>query len=410
MIDRIANKEVRRIIGLMSGTSVDGIDAALVEITGNPYEGTAADGNSADGRVKLLAFENKPFPEKIRNQIFELFQAGNATVDKVGYMNFLLGELYAKSACSVAGKAGLSIKEIDCIGSHGQTIYHHPEPITKDGYLIGYTVQIGEGAVIAQRTKVPCVSDFRVADMAAGGQGAPLVPFTEYVLYRKKEETILLQNIGGIGNITVLPKNCKLNEVYAFDTGPGNMIMDGMITRFTGGVKTMDENGKIAAAGKVDTVLLDELKRHPYFKEKPPKSTGREMFGEEFIKNVYEKVKIRGISLQDTMATTAEFTAWSIVKAYQKFIMPLHKADKLYIGGGGSYNTTLVDKIRKPMDKLGVSVLIQEDIGFNSDAKEAVAFALLADCTIAGRYNSIPSVTGAAGPVIMGKISLCKDN
>jgi anhydro-N-acetylmuramic acid kinase len=401
MIDRIAKKEVRKIIGLMSGTSVDGIDAALVEITGNPYEG-----NSVSGRVKLLAFENKPFPEKVRNQIFELFQAGNATVDKVGYMNFLLGELYAGAACSVAQKAGLSIKEIDCIGSHGQTIYHHPKHIIKDGYPIGYTVQIGEGAVITQRTKVPCVSDFRVGDMAAGGQGAPLVPFTEYVLYRSSNETILLQNIGGIGNITVLPKNCSLSDVYAFDTGPGNMIMDGIITRFTGGVKTMDENGKTAAAGRVDTVLLEELKSHPYFNEKPPKSTGREMFGEEFIEKFYEKIKYRGISLQDTMATAAEFTAWSIMEGCRKFILPFYKADKLYIGGGGSYNTALVEKIHKSMENLGVSVLIQEDIGFNSDAKEAVAFALLADCTIAGRYNSVPSVTGAANPVILGKISL----
>lgn len=401
MIERIAKKKVRRIIGLMSGTSVDGIDAALVEITGNPYEG-----NASDGKVKLLAFENKPFSETVRNRIFDLFRTEHATVDKAGYMNFLLGELYAGAAVSVAEKAGLAMKDIDCIGSHGQTIYHHPVPVTQDGYSIGYTVQIGEGAVISRRTGVPCVSDFRVADMAAGGQGAPLVPFTEYVLYRRAEETILLQNIGGIGNITVLPKNCALSEVYAFDTGPGNMIMDGLITRYTGGEKTMDENGRMAADGTVVTDLLLDLMRHPYFDEKPPKSTGREMFGQEFIEKLYGKLNSRGISLPDAMATASEFTARAIMESYQKFILPVNKADRLYIGGGGSYNTGLVDRIRKNMEKFKVRVSIQEDLGFNSDAKEAVAFALLADCTIAGRYNSIPSVTGAAGPVILGKISL----
>lgn len=389
-------KEIRKVIGLMSGTSVDGIDAALVEITGDPN----------DGRVKLLEFENNPFPEGIRAGIFDLFDTGHATVDKIGYMNMLLGELYAQAAVSVAKKAGIGMEEIDCIGSHGQTIYHHPQICGKDGWPVRYTVQIGEGAVIANRTGIPCVSDFRVADIAAGGQGAPLVPFTEYLLYRSNSKTILLQNIGGIGNITVLPAGCNAGEVYAFDTGPGNMIIDGLMSRFTGGKKKMDEGGCIAAGGSIDASLLKELCSHGYFDERPPKSTGRELFGDIYINQLFDRIQASDISFEDAMATVTDFTAWSIEASYQRYILPHHPADQLLIGGGGSYNHVLVDRIRKRLKQYKVEVLLQEDLGFSSDAKEAIAFALLADCTMQGRCNTIPSVTGANRPVIMGKISL----
>jgi len=392
----IVDKKVRNIIGLMSGTSVDGIDAALVEITGDPYE----------GKVRLVAFDNSPFPEEVRRKIFELFKTEKASIDKVGYMNFLLGELYAQAAFAVANKAGISMSEIDLIGSHGQTIYHHPLISDKDGYPIRYTVQIGEGAVISARTQTPCISDFRVADIAAGGQGAPLVPFTEYLLYRKKDKCVLLQNLGGIGNITVLPADCSTQEVYAFDTGPGNMIIDGLVTCYTNGAKAMDEGGKIAESGIVDSTLLKELCQHSYFTEKPPKSTGREMFGDHYISSLYARLVSSEISMQDAVATVTDFTAWAIEDAYQRFIAPNQVADELIIGGGGSYNPFLVSCIRKRMAKHGVLVYTQENFGLSSDAKEAVAFAILADCTMAGRFNNIPSVTGASRPVVMGKISL----
>lgn len=379
----------------MSGTSVDGIDAALVEITGDPY----------DGKVRLVAFENNPFPEEVRRKIFELFRTDEASIDKVGYMNFLLGELYAKAAFSVVKKAGLSMGAVDFISSHGQTIYHHPQIEDPDGYPIRYTVQIGEGAVIASRTGIPCVSDFRVADMAAGGQGAPLVPFTEYLLYRKKDKTVLLQNLGGIGNITVLPADCSSEEVYAFDTGPGNMIIDGLVTRFTKGAKTMDVGGRLASGGTVNPALLEELCRHAYFAEKPPKSTGREMFGDAYIAGLHTRLAASRLPLEDAVATATDFTAWAIEDAYRRFILPFHPADELVLGGGGSYNPVLVSFIRKRLEKHGVLVYTQEDLGLSSDAKEAVAFAILADCTMAGCCNNIPSVTGASRPVVMGKIS-----
>ena len=392
----IAKKEVRRVVGLMSGTSVDGIDAALVEITGT----------GEDLKVNLVAFENMPYPEDIRFKIFELFEPHKSTVDKIGYMNFLLGELFAEAALAVIRKAGLSPKDIDIIGSHGQTIYHSPQVDSQDGYDIRYTVQIGEGAVIANRTGIVCVSDFRVADMAAGGQGAPLVPYTEFILYRSKDKNILLQNIGGIGNITVIPAGCAPDRVYAFDTGPGNMVIDGMVSRISGGKKKMDEGGLIAASGKINEKLLNMLTSDPYFSQAPPKSTGREYFGSDYLERVFEYMKNNGILEEDGVATVTYLTAWSIADAYRRFVKDNCAADRLIIGGGGSYNPVLVDFIRREMAQYGIETLTQEDIGFSSDAKEAVAFAILADRTVHGEANNLPGVTGARQPVVMGKISL----
>jgi anhydro-N-acetylmuramic acid kinase len=396
MLEKIKNKKTIRVVGLMSGTSVDGIDAALIEITGDPY----------DGNTRLCAFENKPFTEGIRSGIFDLFHQEKATVDKIGYMNMLLGELYADAVFSVVKKTGLEIEDIDLIGSHGQTIYHHPQVSETYGYPIRYTVQIGEGAVITARTGIPCVSDFRVADMAVGGQGAPLVPFTEYLLYREAKESILLQNLGGIGNITVIPAACDISEVYAFDTGPGNMIIDGLVSCFTDGHKTMDRGGELAKAGIVQPELLAKLCRHDYFDQKPPKTTGREMFGGEYILGLYNRIMERGISFADAIATATEFTAWSIAYSYENYIRPFHPANRIILSGGGSYNDTLVAMIRTRMMEWKVDTVIQEELGHSSDAKEAVAFALLAACTISGKYNTIPKVTGADRPIIMGKISL----
>lgn len=396
MLGKISNKPVRRAIGLMSGTSVDGIDAALVEISGR----------SKDIKVSLCEFENKPFPVNIKNKIVDLFSIENTTVDKTGYMNVLLGELYAEAVFSLVKKAGLKMSDIDFVGSHGQTIYHHPQISSEDGYPISYSVQIGEGAVIANRTNIPCVSDFRVADLAVGGQGAPLVPFTEFLLYKSTKETVLLQNIGGIGNITVLAKDCEMEDVYAFDTGPGNMIMDGLVSLYTKGEKTIDIDGEIAAKGVVNQSLLKALCGHDYFTLKPPKSTGREMFGKDYIINLYNKLQKMDITMESAIATVTDFTAWAIADSYEKYILPNNQADRLVIGGGGSYNPVLVSMIRQRMKPYGVEVNIQEEIGFSSDAKEAVAFALLADCAIAGRCNNIPAVTGASRPVVLGKISI----
>lgn len=388
-------KEVRRVVGMMSGTLVDGVDAALVEISGTDSE----------PKVKLLAFENKPYPPQVREKIFSLFTPANATVDKVGYMNFLLGEIYAKSALSVIEKAGMKPEEIDVIGSHGQTIWHAPIPESPDGIPVAYTVQIGEGSVIAERTGILTVSDFRVADMAAGGQGAPLVPFSEYLLYRREKETILLQNIGGIGNMTVMPAGAKPRDVFAFDTGPGNMIIDAVISAVTGGEKTYDTGGETAVKGKVCNALLDILKEEPYYRQPLPKTTGREHFGVQYTEKILSWWKENPIPVEDLLATVTDLTAYSIADAYERYVLPKYQASEIIVGGGGSYNATLLRFMKERFAPHGVAVRTQEDLGLSSDAKEAVAFALMADCCMRGKANTLPSVTGAEHPAVMGKIS-----
>lgn len=396
MLEEIRNKPLRRVVGLMSGTSVDGIDAALVEIGGSDQA----------PEVRLLAFEDRPWPEGVREQIFPLFRPETATVDKIGYMNFLMGEIYAQAVVSVVEKAGLTLADIDLIGSHGQTIWHAPEPCDKDGFPVVFTVQIGEGSVIAARTGVPTVSDFRVADLAVGGQGAPLVPFSEYLLYRRSGKTILLQNIGGIGNMTVLPGDEGPEAVYAFDTGPGNMIIDAVVSALTGGEKTYDAGGAMAAQGKVDQNLLAVLQQDPYYTMPLPKTTGRERFGLQYVEKILDYGREHSQSDADLLATVTDLTAWSITDAYGRYVLPRRQATELVVGGGGSFNATLLGFLRERFAPYGVKVLTQEDLGWSSDAKEAVAFAIMADRCVREKPNVLPSVTGARQAAIMGKISL----
>lgn len=389
--------DVTYLVGLMSGTSVDGIDAAAIKLSPSPEKEFGIE-------TEVLAFENTPFPAHVRSKIFELFDPSNATVDKVGAMNMWLGELYAQAAMSVIGKCGLAPQQILAIGSHGQTIYHAPEEKVMDGYNLHCTVQIGESAVIANRTGIPCISDFRVADMAVGGQGAPLVPFTEYLLFSHPEKTSLLQNIGGIGNVTVLPANASPEEVYAYDTGPGNMIIDGLVSRLFAPM-TMDTGGEIAAGGQIIDELLKWMQQDEYYTMPLPKSTGRERFGEQYAAQVIQLMEANNWKAEDVIATATRLTAWSIADSYERYIAPKHQAQQLLIGGGGSYNQTLLRDLRQLFAPYGVQVLTQEDVGSNSDAKEAVAFAVLAYHTMKRLPNNVTQVTGASRPVVMGKIA-----
>ena len=381
----LASKDEKYVIGLMSGTSVDGIDAALVRITGN-YTNT---------KVEEIAFENYAYPPGIKERVFRLFDT--STAKEICHMNFLLGELFADAAISIAKKSG--VKDVDLIGSHGQTIYHIPEPLDED-YPLRSTMQIGEGAVIAHKTGVITVSDFRVADMAAGGVGAPLVPYTEFLLYGNTHETIALQNIGGIGNITVIPHNATADKVIAFDTGPGNMIIDYMVKKTLG--LEYDKDGAVAASGQVNHKLLAELMSDQYITKPPPKATGREYFGKDYCQRLYANCKAMGMPDADIIATATAFTAEAIGYSIGRFVP--YNIHKLVVGGGGAYNRTLLNEIKNRLP--GIMVVSHEELNKNSDAKEAIAFAILANETVCGNTGNLPSVTGAECHKVLGKISL----
>ena len=390
-LEKLWRKETLRVIGLMSGTSADGMDAALVDITGFGPE----------TKVRLLAFSSVPYEEEVRREILRLASGGEGGSRDLTLFSFLLGQLSLEACRAVCAKAGIGPESVDLVGSHGQTLYHSPEPVPYAGRIVRGTLQLGEPSVICEGLKCPVVSDFRVRDMAAGGQGAPLVPYVEYLLYRRPEETVALQNIGGIGNLTLLPRGGAPEDTLAFDTGPGNMVMDQIASRVTEGRLRCDENGALAARGECREALLAFMMRDPFLRRKPPKTTGREAYGAAYVDALMEKAASEGLSGPDILATATRFTAECIRIAVEDFC-PV-RPDRLVVGGGGSRNPTLMRDIRAA---LPVPVMTNEDLGLNSDAKEAVAFAVLANECVHGMCGNMPSVTGAAHPVVMGKISL----
>jgi anhydro-N-acetylmuramic acid kinase len=378
----IAAKSERLVIGLMSGTSVDGIDAALVRIQGG----------GPDVRIKTEHFAAYPFDPEVRAAIFTLFRPETADVTKVCQMNFVLGEVFARAALRLMSEAGVTPDQVDLIGSHGQTIWHEAEPVSVAGITGRSTLQIGEAAVIAERTGVVTVADFRVADIAAGGHGAPLVPYLDYCLLRDGRRNRATQNIGGIGNVTYLPAGCSAEQIRAFDTGPGNVIIDALCTEFFG--RPYDKDGEIAASGRVDEALLADLMAHPYFAQLPPKTTGRELFGVQFARQLYGKA-----APADLVATATAFTARSIADQYRRFLGPV---DDLFVGGGGSRNPVLMRMLAEALP--GTRVTTHEAVGIDSDAKEAIAFALLANDAVLGLPTNISGATGGR-PAVLGKIS-----
>ena len=385
-IREIASKNKVRVAGLMSGTSVDGVDVTIIDIN--------------EQKVDLLAFDVFPYPNALRMEILQLCSPETALLDNVCHYNFVLGEVFADAVIKLCNKSGVVLKSIDLIGSHGQTIYHNPRGKRYSRTTIRSTLQIGEPSVIAQRTGITTVADFRPRDMAAGGQGAPLVPYADYILFGDNKLSRAVQNIGGIANVTFLPPSCRQEDIVAFDTGPGNMVIDGIIRLISGGRRRFDSNGKIAAQGKVNKRLLNEMLRHPFLKRRPPKSTGREEFGHSFSSGLYKKASEKGITDSDIVATVTAFTAKSTARAYQRFLPVL--PDEIVLCGGGSRNNTLVEMLRSELSD--ANMLSTDDFGISVDAKEAVSFAILAWATIKGLTNNVPGVTGADRPVIMGKI------
>ncbi|MBO4885928.1 MAG: anhydro-N-acetylmuramic acid kinase [Clostridia bacterium] len=384
-------KDSLRVIGLMSGTSADGMDAALVDISGQ----------SLAMRVSVKGFVSLPYDETVRGEILRLAAGGEGGSRDLCLFSFLLGRLSLEACLAVCQQAGVAPESVDLVGSHGQTLYHAPEAEPYAGRMVRGTLQLGEASVICEGLGCPVISDFRVRDLAAGGQGAPLVPYAEYLLYRREDETVGLQNIGGIGNLTVLPRGGAPGDTFAFDTGPGNMVMDQLAERLTGGRLRCDVDGAIAAAGRCDDTLLAAMMDDPFLRRRPPKTTGREQYGAPYVDALLAKARAAGLSGPDILATATRFTAESIRLAVDE-LCPV-RPDRLVIGGGGSRNPTLMRDIRRI---LPMPVLVNEDLGFDSEAKEAVAFAILASECLHGVCNNAPSVTGAAHPVVMGKISL----
>jgi len=421
---RLQHKNPKKVIGLMSGTSSDGIDACLMEISGNGIH----------TKINVLAFETYSYDKPTRTAILDTCNPETGTVDKVCQLNFHLGKLFANAAKSIANKVHISIKDIDLIGSHGQTIYHLPDQATikktevrsrkpeagsneSNKYLINTntfkremwdlphiwsTLQIGEPSVIAQETGVTTVADFRPRDMAAGGQGAPLVPYVDFILFRDKEKGRALQNIGGIANVTILPKNCSINDVIAFDTGPGNMIIDRITELVTNNMQHFDEGGKLAERGKIHDSLLAALLAHPYLSRPPPKTTGREEFGISFADNLYNDARHFEINDLDILTTVTAFTAHTIADSYKQWILSKHHLSEIVLSGGGSHNNTLLKFLRQYLEPT-IQIHSIDKFGISPNAKEAIAFAILANEAISGNPNNIPSATGAREAVIMGK-------
>jgi anhydro-N-acetylmuramic acid kinase len=378
-----------KVIGLMSGTSADGIDAALVDVSGE----------ADDLKWEVLAFVEMPYPESVRQSILALCEADTGRVDAICAMNFALGEWFADAALAVCQKAGFSPSDVDAIGSHGQTIHHLPNVMMVADKPVRSTLQIGDPAVIAERTGMTIVSNFRARDMAVGGQGAPLVPLVDYKLFRSKDVGRVLLNIGGIANITVLPKACALDDVFAFDTGPGNMVMDGVVLKVTQGTMAYDLNGQIAQNGTPIQEVLAYHMQHPYFLKPPPKSTGRELFGRQVVEELIGKSDSAG----DLVATATAWTAQSIADAIFRFVRPVCAVDELIVSGGGAKNPVLMSYLREALE---MQVKTSDDLGLQSEAKEAVAFALLAYESLCGRPGNVPRVTGASKSVVLGSITM----
>lgn len=373
-------------IGIMSGTSLDGIDTVLVNI----------EGFNLSTSLKVIEYNEYPIPQSIKNKIIESCQENTSRIDHICSLNFEIGYLFKDAVEALLKKAQFDASQLDFIATHGQTIYHIP--FSRDG-LISSTLQIGEPAILAYRFNTTVISNFRVMDMAAGGQGAPLVPYSEYILYSKKGKNIALQNIGGIGNVTLLSESGDINDIYAFDTGPGNMMINAACMKLYH--LPYDDQGHIASKGKVIQQMLDELMGHPYLKKLPPKSTGREEYGELLVDKILDR--FHKYPKEDIITTLTLYTAKTIAFHYQRDIMSKCTLHEIIIGGGGSHNKTLLKFLKEELSP--IPVLTQDELGYSSDAKEAIAFAILGNETLANHSSNVKSATGAQDNVVLGNIT-----
>ncbi len=381
------------VAGVMSGTSADGINVALVRVTASSRRPSETPG------LDLLAHAEYPYPTQVRRAVLAAMNSTKASVADLARLNFLLAELYADALLTTQRRFHL---KAELVGCHGQTLYHQGEATAFLGRRLAVTWQTGEGAVLAARIGVPVVSDFRPADMAAGGKGAPLVPFLDFLLYRDSRVGRIVQNIGGIANFTAIPADASLNQVLAFDTGPGNMVIDAVTQRFFG--KPYDRGGRIAGSGAILDRVISDVLRAPFFRRKPPKTAGREEFGREFTKQFIRRCG--RVNKRDIVATATALTARSIADALRRFVVRRTGAYADFIvSGGGASNPTLMAMLANELRPLGLQIRSSDEFGLPSEAKEAAAFALLAFQTWNRLPSNVPSATGAKRPAILGKIS-----
>ena len=385
--------------GLMSGTSLDGVDAALVNVR--------TDGRGAIEQVTLREFAYLPYSDELRSLLLNLCSVETARLDELTLAHYGLAEWYAHAVQLLLEKAGVPTDEVDAVCVHGQTVWHIPGRTAFPGPAgtteVRASLQIGDLSTLAERTGIPVVGNFRARDLAAGGEGAPLVPYADYILFRNVQKGRLLQNIGGIANVTILPAGCRIDQVTAFDTGPGNMVIDQIVQIVTDGRQRYDEGGRLAAGGSVNQPLLQRLLADPYYLLAPPKSTGREVYGLAFTRQLAEEARLSGISGVDLLATVTALTACSIAEAYRRFVFPVCRVDEVIVSGGGAHNQTLLRMLKEQLPA-GVTMAAAEQFGVPDDAKEAVAFAILGHETLMGRPSNVPAVTGAKKAVPLGNI------
>ena len=388
----LQRRSPRTVVGLMSGTSLDGVDAALVEL----------EGSGPDLTMEPEAFVHVPYPGALRNLIRQSTDPDSSSVQVLTRLDARLAETYAEAVDRVLAEANTDRNALDLVGSHGQTVCHLPEPADCAGARVRATLQLGNPSTLAIRLNVPVVGDFRPADMALGGQGAPLVPYFDYVTFTDADEHRGLLNLGGIANLTVLPAGGTPDEVRAFDTGPANMVIDALADRLFDA--PMDRDGQHAAAGTPDHDLLADLLEGPFFRRKPPKSTGRDDFGADYVDRLLNASQSRGLSPEDTMATATLLTAASVYQGYAQHVRPEQPIDVLIASGGGVHNDTLLRMLEDAFAP--ISVRIASEYGVDGDAKEALCFAVLAHETVNGVPTSLPSVTGAERAAILGSLSV----
>ncbi|SEQ68639.1 anhydro-N-acetylmuramic acid kinase [Piscibacillus halophilus] len=385
-------KKEMTVVGLMSGTSLDGVDVAITKF------------QMVDQKIDFesLFFETYPFELELKNRLQRLVLPTAQSPD-ISSMNFLLGEVFGEAVNKAIIDSGLRFEDIDLVSSHGQTIFHNVTEQNDDPYHRLNTLQIGDISVIAERTGITTIGDFRTRDVAVGGQGAPLVPFADYTLFRSENFGRVLVNVGGITNLTVLPKGCKSDDVIAYDSGPGNMLIDAFVYFYTNGEKSFDENGKLASEGEIDYDWLNQLLKNPYYYKSPPKSTGREEFGYDYAKTLWTEAEALNVKPINRITTITALTSHTLAKAIVDHLEQ-GQIQEIYLSGGGWHNPTLVQFVEDLLPS-GLTIKSTEELGIHSDAKEAIVFALLGFLGFNKHFNNLPAATGATKNVIMGKIS-----